>query len=322
MIQSYNENKGKQIPYSVMIPVAKKDAKFVSVVIKYVIQNLDSIDHIFLITNKKLFKQIVSGIKNEDICTLVDEDSLIKGLSFDYVRNILMATPKMNINSVGWYFQQLLKYAFAQSKYCGEYYLTWDSDTLPISRLFFFQDGQPLFTAKKEYHKPYFETMQKLIGMGKTAPYSFIAEHMIFRKEFVLELIDAINNSQIKGRNWIEKIINACDLQEEGGPYFSEFETYGTFCTLRHPGFYGIQYLNTFRSAGVIRGRYVNDYVIEKLSADVDIASFEIFDERFPYNFERKKWEWSNRIRRLKSVSASEGMKLIVDKLKKKIIRK
>ena len=323
MIQSYNENKGKQKPYSVVIPVAKKDAKFVSTVVKFVFHNMCEVDHIYLITKFGLFERIERNLQeNRNKCTLVDEDKLTPGLSYDFVKQCLLAHPHTNVNSTGWYLQQFLKFAFALSEYCGEYYLTWDSDTLPISKLFFFQDGQPLFTAKKEYHKPYFETLERLIGLKKTAPYSFIAEHVMFRKDFVLELIEEINNSKVEGENWVEKIINACDFQEDGGPYFSEFETYGTFCTVKHPGYYGIQHLNTFRSAAAIRGRHINDYVIEKLAADVDIASFEIHDERFPHDIERRKWVMINRINRLKSVSAGEGIRLIIKKLKKKMTGK
>ena len=94
-----------------------------------------------------------------------------------------------SVNKVGWYFQQFLTLAFALTSYCKGYYLTWDSDTLPISELHFFQDGQPLFTMKKEYHRPYFNTLQRLIGLDKTSSKSFIAEHMIFKPEFVCEII-------------------------------------------------------------------------------------------------------------------------------------
>ena len=211
--------------------------------------------------------------------TLIDENSLVSGFSFDAVRDYLLKHPNVSPDRVGWYFQQFLKFAFAQTEYCGEYYLTWDADTLPTSQIYFFQDGHPLFTAKTEYHVAYFHTLEKLLGMGKTAPFSFIAEHMMFCKEVVLELIEAINCSPVLGDSWFEKIINACDFKADDGSIFSEFETYGTFCCLKRPDLYQVRQLNTFRCAAMLCGRHITDYVMKALSS-LDIATFEIYHGR------------------------------------------
>lgn len=170
---------------------------------------------------------------------------------------------------------------------------------------------------KKEYHRPYFNTLQRLIGLDKTSSKSFIAEHMIFKPEFVCEMIEEISQNTLPGKNWVEKIIQACDFDYEEH-CFSEFETYGTFCTVRYPGYYGEQTLNTFRAGSLIRGRYVNDFIIERLSSDVDIASFEIYDAMFPYDIEKRIYIWKSRWKRLTNLSPSQALGLIWRRIFKK----
>ncbi|MEI3192244.1 MAG: DUF6492 family protein [Lachnospiraceae bacterium] len=54
----------------------------------------------------------------------------------------------------GWYFQQFLKFGYAQV--CeDEYYIVWDSDTVPLHPISHFQDGKPVFTKKEEMEPPY-----------------------------------------------------------------------------------------------------------------------------------------------------------------------
>ena len=102
-----------------------------------------------------------------------------------------------------------------------------------------------------------------------------------------------IEKSTVLGDFWVEKVINACDFKDERGNLFSEFETYGNYCIKNHPGLYDFRQLNTFRAAGLIRGRYINKNILNRLALDVTIASFEMQDAPFPYNvpwtFERAK---------------------------------
>ena len=81
-------------------------------------------------------------------------------------------------------------------------------------------------------------------------------------------------------------IINSCDFVNDKYNLFSEFETYGTFCTVNYPDLYIPRQLNTFRGAGLIRGRHINSFIIDKLSMDLDIASFEESHAMFPWNLQ------------------------------------
>ena len=277
--------------FDVIIPVAHKDISFVHHVIKYVRQNVVGVSKIYVVTNKQNFGKIHCNALSEN-SILLDENNLLEGLSFKQVSSYLKKAGG-NIAQTGWYFQQLLKFAFSQTKYASDYYLTWDADTLPLNKLSFFKDGKPLFTKKIEFHEPYFNTLSRLLSIERQVDFSFIAENMIFKSSVVKEMLADIEKSTVSGNFWFEKIINACDFNDERGNLFSEFETYGNYCIKYHPALYDFRQLNTFRAAGLIRGRYINKNILNRLALDVTIASFEMQDAPFPYNvpwtFERAK---------------------------------
>lgn len=284
--------------YNVIIPIAYKDLEFVPIVIRYIRRFLVNADKIFAITNLKYHNKLRSLVEDQMFYPL-DENSLIEGLSFNNVKQILSENGEERPSQTGWYFQQLLKFAFAHTNYAGDYYLTWDADTLPVNDIVFFNNKKPLFTKKIEYHAPYFDTMKRLIGFGRLVDYSFIAEHMLFKTDIVRELTERIEKSSVKGNNWYEKIINACDFSDGKANLFSEFETYGNYCAKYYPSLYGTRTLNTFRAAGLIRGRHINDHIIERLSLDLHIASFEMQDAPFPYNI---GWNLYKAKRKLSSI--------------------
>lgn len=302
--------------YDIIIPTASKDASFIRLVFEYIRKNLKEADIIYVITNRSCFNKIQKyDLKHYNVI-LLDENELIQSLSFERIQKILLSQD-VHIR-VGWYFQQFLKMAFALTKYAKDYYLTWDSDTLPLNHISFFDDKErPLFTMKAEFNQPYFDTLQKLLGFGKLAPFSFIAEHMIFNSNIMKELINRIETNNSKGSDWVEKILFACaDLQE---PCFSEFETYGTYVWKLHPNMYGVQKLNTFRSAGIIKGRHIDSYCLERMALDLDTASFELFDKPpFQYRFDYYAHIWRQRFRQLKGRSIRSTYNLILNWLRRK----
>ena len=266
--------------FDVLIPVARKDANFVRHTIRYVNENIVGCNKIYIVTNKANFPKLAytAGI---DKVVLLDENALVPELSFSKVRQFIVSHGE-EVGCTGWYFQQLLKFAFATTDYAKEYYLTWDADTLPLNKIEFFKDGKPLLTKKSEYHKPYFETTQRLLGLGKLADFSFVAEHMLFKVDIVREMIKNIAaNDSLNGDSWAEKILVACELGRGEGCCFSEFETYGTYCWKYYPNLYATRRLNTFRGAGMIRGRRINDKIIGRLAFDLDTASFEFYDQNY-----------------------------------------
>ena len=174
----------------IIIPCAKKDIDFLPKVIKYIRKNVVEAGIIYIITNGSNHSQLKKNLRKHSISNVItlDENLILDELNFSIVKQLL-AKKEWYVRQ-GWYFQQFLKLGFALTKYANNYYLSWDADTLPLTKLHFIEDGHPIFTIKKEYHPAYFETMQKLIGIGKTYEHSFIAEHMLFKTSIVKELIE------------------------------------------------------------------------------------------------------------------------------------
>lgn len=258
--------------YDIIIPTIFRDYPFLKKVIDYIIQNLCP-ETIFIITNLEKSKYLPKSILNNPKCIVIDEDRLLDGLTFSIVRKLLS---KRGISSrPGWYYQQFLKIGFSLSNYAeNDYYLSWDSDTLPLRPLKMFDtDGSPFFTMKSEYHQPYFNTIYRLIGAKKINKKSYIAENMLFNRTIMRELIQIIESSKAEGGKWFEKIISSIDQGEKFG--FSEFETYGTFCLQKYPNFYHERELSNFRLGGFIQGRLVSKSILKALSYDIDIISFE-----------------------------------------------
>lgn len=267
--------------YDIIIPCVKYDIDFLPKVICYIRKNLSDADIIYIITSKSNFKKLNTVLNLGNNLRVIDEDALVEGMSFLSLRKVL--EPFGAERRTGWYLQQFLKMGFSLSKWCNKYYLSWDADTLPLRNIKYFDgDNHPLFTRKEEYNEPYFHTMKKLIGYGKTAEFSFIAEHMMFEPSIMQEIIYVIENCKVEGKKWFIKILNACELKDS--PSFSEFETYGTYVWNKYPDMYKTQKLNTFRAAGLIKGRKIDDRTIALLAFDLDTASFEQFHvPPFPY---------------------------------------
>lgn len=262
--------------------MATKDAFFVHRTIKYIQEYLHDVDKIYVISNKKnnvILNRIPKRFNN---VVILDENNIIDGLSFSAVKESLRRFGADRIT--GWYFQQFIKLGFALTSYASQFYMSWDADTLPLSEIPFEKDGKIYFDYKKEYHKPYFETINNLLGLKKEFEHSFIAEHMMFEKEYVLQMISDINRNGASGFTWWEKIIDACDFSESLNS-FSEFETYGTYVYSKNRDHMIFRQLSTFRKGGMICGRLISDNKIKDLSFDLDTVSFELRDMPcFPLN--------------------------------------
>lgn len=266
--------------YDVIIPVALNEALFVGKVLPYIRKNLLGTGRIFILTNSKNLRFVRELPQKDSNCQLIDEDHLIEGLSFQKVRQIIDKKYHGQVKQrTGWYFQQFLKLGFALSDYASDYYLSWDADTLPLAPITFFDEGgHILYNPKKETNHAYFVTLRNLLSLEKVSEHSFIAEHMMFSTAIVKELIaDIMASDTVEGDTWMERIINATNYEKcRCDEMFSEFETYGNYCAVKHPGLYIPRHLNTFREAGFINGRFLNESRLKTMSFDLDTASFEL----------------------------------------------
>ena len=271
--------------YNIIIPVIYRDYSFLKTTIKFVFKYLDP-EKIYIVTDIRFKKFLPRQILENQRCIVVDENDILEGLTIQRIKEFFSKLGRTKMGA-GWYFQQFLKMAFAMSDYCDlDYYLSWDSDTVPLREIDFFDKvGKPYFTMKTEHHDPYFVIIERLLGIVNTNSRSYIAENMMFNKLLMTGLINRINNNkQLEGGTWYEKIIYALEPESVSPMGFSEFETYGTYCLNFYPGFYNERTLPSFREGGLIQGRVVSERILKQLSFDQAIATFEIYDRPpFPW---------------------------------------
>lgn len=260
----------KSEPFDLVIPVGGKDCFFLRRNLSVLKQYLHP-DKIFIITKKCYF---VYFIHLSEHVELIDEDQIIHQVNFQKVSTYL-CNVNMSMNSTGWYLQQFLKMGFALSCHAKKkFYLSWDADTIPLKEIFFFDVvGKPYFTMKDEYHTPYFDTIWKIFGIEKNVKESFISENMLFDVEIMKEIVLKIENSDVKGENWCEKIINSLPMNEKNG--FSEFETYGTYVMNYYPQKYALRTLSSFRECGIEYSRLLVKRNFNSLSRKYAIISLE-----------------------------------------------
>lgn len=260
--------------YDVVIPVSYKDVAILKKNIRYIRHNLIGTETIYVLLNAGLFVRFRNEFLHKYQVTLIDENSMLEGLDFVSVKESLK---DINLShQTGWYFQQFLKMSFALSQYVKKHYLVWDSDTIPVNKISFFdKEGKVCINPKKEHHEPYFYMINSLFKEDlRFAPYSFISEHMMFSTSIMKELLESVaSRSSLPLNQWWNAVTRNC--KPNINQNFSEFETYGTYIYNKYPQCFTLRKLNTFRLGGMLFGRLVTDEELSMLSIDFDTVSFE-----------------------------------------------
>jgi hypothetical protein len=209
---------------------------------------------------------------------VVDEDELCPGLKLEGIKRIL-AQRGASPDRAGWYFQQFLKLGLAQTNLVSDYYLVWDADCLPLRPINNFTSGDKILLDKtQEYHAPYFETNQKLLGLNREVEFSFISEHMVFEKHIVNEILDKI--SLIVNDSWWEIIINNVSDQDLGKSGFSEYELYGNYLAKYHPAKFAVRKLHKTRKGTKLFGFDPPESGLKLLALSHDYISFEQWQDK------------------------------------------
>ena len=264
---------------NLIVPTISQDFEKIRFYFKFYKKFIEGINKLVLIGDDKVEKLIKDNQSSFKIpLNFINENFLIN------VFNIKKLINLRNINAIhrsGWYIQQFLKMQY--SKICqDEYYLIWDSDTIPVKKVKMFNNfRKPLFDVKTEYNKPYFITIKKIFPkLRKRFKYSFISEHMLIKTEIMKNLISKIdNNNNISGNTWYEKIINCIDVNELANSGFSEFETYGTFVKEYYHKFYDIRLWKSLRNGNkYYNPKFLSDKDILNISKNYDAISFEKFN--------------------------------------------
>lgn len=260
--------------YNVIIPIASGDFETVRCFLPRLSEYLPA-KKIILIGNKEV-REKIENVSNSMIGFLAESELI----EIDSVRDIIAERTKENEKAVkraGWYLQQFLKMKY--SLICeDEYYLVWDSDTLPLDKLEIFEEGCPVFHLKTEYWPAYFRTISTILPeFEKSIGESFIAEHMLINCKIMRELLTEIeSNEKILGNTFYEKILNGIEICDIAGSGFSEFETYGTYCLKKYPGTYLLRNWKSLRE-GTLYFDYQKFGNSERkwLTGEYDAISFE-----------------------------------------------
>lgn len=237
------------------------------------------ISHIYVVGDEELKGVVPIG----DFFIFVNEKDL---LPINHLKQ-LFASRCMNLpkgqHGCGWYIQQFIKMIFATV--CEEeYYLLWDSDTVPVKEIQVFdKDGVPFLDTKTEFFKSYFDTIGNLFpGLGKDYPRSFISEHMLIKSSIMKSLLnDITSNDRLVGDTPFEKIINTInivDLQKAG---FSEFETFGTYVYSKFREEYRFRVWTSMRFGACFfnKGDFLEQDILDWLAVNYYAISFEKGDE-------------------------------------------
>ena len=263
--------------YDVVMPVLKRDWPAAARGLPLVLQNLP-LRRLVVVSGPDLLPLLPRDAR----IVFQDENALCPGLTLAAVKAAIYRRIYTD-KRAGWYFQQFLKLAYA--RVCeGAAYITWDADTIPLRPIPYRNEaGQYLFTLKDEYHTPYFDTIRTLFGIEKQRPESFIAENMIFDAALVRGMLDELEaDPALEGGAFWERIINAIAQEQLAGTGFSEFETFGSYVTARHPGRYAVRRLATLRSGKNILGEAPTPEMLAWAGQSYDTVSIEKFNASTP----------------------------------------
>ncbi|MDR9410567.1 MAG: DUF6492 family protein [Balneolaceae bacterium] len=248
---------------------------------------IHSIDHflqsrkIFLITKSDVFKAIRKRTHSKINLHFLDEDELVEGLSLNRIEAILNDRMEGNVKG-NWYYQQFLKMAVSQLPGIADHYLIWDSDTILMRPITFFDEDEHIFfNPKTEHHQPYFQFLQDLFGLEKQVNHSFIDQHLMIKKEYMQELIQKIREITPGKNPWYWMILQSIADENLRNHGFSEFETYGNFVVNRHPGVYKPRVIKTGRGGTSTYGLHPSRFDFFRLiKIGFTAVTFECRQER------------------------------------------
>lgn len=267
--------------FDIIIPIAKNDVEALKNNLPY-IRKLFSNNTITIIAN--------NSVKNEfqdyPYLHFVDENKMIDEMTFNSIKQLIESKYPKAARRTGWYFQQFLKLGYA--RICKKkYYLSWDSDTIPLNNLCFFgKDGKPYldYVDYVKEDKAYDKTIQTLWDDNSVFvnnDFSFITEHMMFSTDITKCMINEIeNNAHVLGNNYAEKIINAIAIDNLNLSGFSEFETYSAYIRSKHSEEYQLRNWRNVRHGKSFFGNQINDKQIKWVSEYFDAISIEDFDHQ------------------------------------------
>jgi FkbM family methyltransferase len=218
------DNKGRSdLELDVIIPAVEKDLATLPHAIEGVRRNLmHPIRNIIVVAPE--------SSKIRELCRRLNVDFIdektVAPLSKDDIQYVVNG-----IDRSGWLLQQLIKLN-ADKVAITENLLVLDADTVLIKPQRLETGGRSVLMVSEEHHRPYYATYEKLFGYPPQSLLSFVCHYMIFNKQILMLLREAIQKRT--QRPWARAIAESIDKNEASS--FSEYETYGNFlCEISPP---------------------------------------------------------------------------------------
>ena len=205
-------------PIDLLIPVCEKDLSILPLALEGARRQIQHpIAAIYILAAPS---PLVEAFCREHDCRFVDESSV---LGYD-ARSLDVKCGPEQANRSGWIFQQLLKLSGRVGE--SRYFLTLDSDHILLRpHTFLTRDGRTVFYGSREYNKPYYENIERLIGFYPDTRLSYVAHKMLFDREYLAALREELERRH--GKPWDRVVVDSLDRQHISG--FSEFELYGNW---------------------------------------------------------------------------------------------
>ncbi len=263
--------------YDVVTCVSKEHLEIGIRAIRSLIK-LSEANKIFVITSNKNKNFFQKNFPREKLLIILDEDEIIPNMKLVDVASTLQEYGG-NPERAGWYYQQFLKMNISRHPLISKYYLIWDSDTIMLKKINFFnKSNKIILNTSKEFHKPYFQTIRNF-GLLKKNNFSFISEHMLINSKIMNNLISLIEKTNSKNHSWIKTLISHINQDSLNGSGFSEFETYGTYLSKYHIDSFVTNRLKSCRQTYSLFGKHnrLNTFLTLKFYGYY-WASFENWD--------------------------------------------
>jgi len=215
-------------PTDLIISVCSlKDIETWSVAAEYIVRNIQSKSYLVIVPGNDLdeFTRCTPGE-----IQIISEEQVIPSSFIKIIEDHLDSATGQS-KRAGWIYQQFFKIQGAIDSRKDRIAL-WDSDTVPLKKINFFDDKlRARFYTGDEYHPPYFDMINCILGCTKSCDKSFIAQSIPFRRQLILDLCKDIEN-RTGISDWKLGILS-CMRSELGESPFSEYETIGTYAMSR-----------------------------------------------------------------------------------------
>lgn len=207
----------------IVIPYHPKDVDIIHRCIKSCLKNISDIGRIYVITAEK--SVVDSNVE------IIDENSLFNGeLTLKTIETKLAERLPAMAKRAGWFYQQFIKIGCSYAvPDISNYYLVVDSDVVFLKKICFFNRDRMLITRGREFHKPYFNLYEQLLGEKAGDGISFVAHHMLISRNIMMELLDKIETRF--NTKWHDAILDNLNHERQ----FSEYETYGHYAMNHYP---------------------------------------------------------------------------------------